>query len=914
MSQIKRCYRYALVVLLCVCLSYMASATHNRAGEITYVQTGDLTIVATITTYTKASSTQADRDSLTINWGDGTESRLPRINGNGEGEILPGDIKFNIYVGEHTYPGRSTYTLSMQDPNRIGNILNINNSNSITIPFYIETTITFFNPQFQGYNSSAILQQSPIDQACVGRRFIHNPNAYDPDRDSLSFELVSPLEGVMDPVPMYVLPNVILPGSNNQIFFNERTGEFVWESPQRTGEYNIAIRINEFRNGQLITSIVRDMQINVVECDNRPPIITASDRICVVAEEVIDEEVILNDPDLQDIVRLSASGGPLSLPISPAVFQSPDFFNETPVQGRFIWNTDCTHIADPDYSVVFKGEDDEFVTDSDTTGLVDLHTLLIHVSGPPPQDLSAETSGGQVILSWEEPYSCQDAADNYFKGFTIWRSRLPINLKIDTCGMNLEEEGYQAIKFQENTVMDGRFVFTDDDVEKGITYCYRVTAEFALTSPGGNPFNRVQSLPSNEICIQVNRDIPLITHVTVDETDVSSGAITVRWVAPLADDLDTMENPPPYRYRLLRSEGIDTDNFSPVPGADFTTTSFGALQAIDSFVDQNINTLDLGYTYSMEFYAGDVNNIYGQSQSASSVFLSAIASDRRVDLNWTYQVPWFVFNHEIFRQNSDQTSFVFLDSTELLTYLDIPVQNDSLYCYYIQSIGAYGLSDIEDPLINRSQILCVTPVDSVPPCQPQLTLSNNCDDLEAGSTELTLINELRWHFDDSECFDSTDVAQTQIFFLPNDGSEAVLLEITDADTRAYIHEVAPSDIGCYFIIAVDVSDNESLASDTLCPSICPLYELPNAFTPNDDGSNDLFTAYPYRFIERVNMKIYSRWGELIFETEDPDINWDGTDFNGGDVSEDLYYYECQTYLTNGEKYHTLTGNITLIRN
>ena len=41
-------------------------ATHNRAGEITYVQTGDLTIRATVTTYTKASSIAADRDSVEI--------------------------------------------------------------------------------------------------------------------------------------------------------------------------------------------------------------------------------------------------------------------------------------------------------------------------------------------------------------------------------------------------------------------------------------------------------------------------------------------------------------------------------------------------------------------------------------------------------------------------------------------------------------------------------------------------------------------------------------------------------------------------------------------------------------------------------------------------------------------------------
>ena len=78
-------------------------ATHNRAGEITYVQTGPLSIEATVTTYTKASSTGADRDSILVDWGDGETEIIFRSNG--QGEIIPGeDIKINFYISTHTYP------------------------------------------------------------------------------------------------------------------------------------------------------------------------------------------------------------------------------------------------------------------------------------------------------------------------------------------------------------------------------------------------------------------------------------------------------------------------------------------------------------------------------------------------------------------------------------------------------------------------------------------------------------------------------------------------------------------------------------------------------------------------------------------------------------------------------------------
>src|SRR5688572_8623512 len=122
-------------------------ATHNRAGEITVRQTGDLTVEVTVTTYTKTSSTQADRDSVEVFWGDGSSEYVLRING--EGTPLSNNRQLNYYVASHTYPGRATYTISMMDPNRNGGIINVNHPNSEAIPFYIEVKYTFLNPQFQ---------------------------------------------------------------------------------------------------------------------------------------------------------------------------------------------------------------------------------------------------------------------------------------------------------------------------------------------------------------------------------------------------------------------------------------------------------------------------------------------------------------------------------------------------------------------------------------------------------------------------------------------------------------------------------------------------------------------------------------------------------------------------------------------
>ena len=79
MIDMKFIIRILMSVLLIATLVNKAEATHNRAGEITYVQTGPLTILMTVTTYTKTSSVQADRDSIEIFWGDGTNEFVQRF-------------------------------------------------------------------------------------------------------------------------------------------------------------------------------------------------------------------------------------------------------------------------------------------------------------------------------------------------------------------------------------------------------------------------------------------------------------------------------------------------------------------------------------------------------------------------------------------------------------------------------------------------------------------------------------------------------------------------------------------------------------------------------------------------------------------------------------------------------------------
>ncbi len=920
-------FRFLILSFLIIFCSKELKATHNRAGEIIIEQVGDcnnLTIKATIVTYTKASSAAADRDSLTICWGDGTCQVIARINGPGggpngvpQGQFIGNDTKKNLYSAVHTYPGRATYVVSMTDPNRNGGILNVNPPTSDVVPFHIQTTYTFLNSQFQGCNNTPVLLKAPIDFACVGQPFKHNPSAFDVDKDSLSYHLIVPLQGVNSNVPNFFYPNQIKPGLNNNLTLDPKTGDLVWNSPQMEGEYNIAMIIVEYRLGVPIDTMVRDMQIFVQTCDNKPPVIKTQDEICVVAGDKISLDVTATDPDVPFIqkIKLTALGGPFVVTKSPASYTAPSGFADQPVQGLFEWNTTCEHISDQVYSVVFTAEDNYL---SPTSGFTDLKTLLIKVVGPPPLNLNADSEDNKVQLTWDSPYACDVVDDNYFFGFSVWRREGSNPFIPDTCETGLAGKGYTRIAFKQKTTKNGKYFYEDTKVEPGRNYCYRIVAEFAKLSAGGNPYNVVQSIPGNEACVQVNRDVPLITNVSINTTSVTIGKIEIRWSKPSASDLDTLKFPGPYRYQLSRSPGLGTSNFTDIPGANFIQNNFW--QANDTFFvdDTGLNTAGIPYTYLITFYADNTGIPVGTSSSASSVYLNVASSDKINILSWQAKVPWQNFLTVIYKQNDLTFQFDSIAIVQGTSYSDENLINGQQYCYQVKTIGTYGIGGILSPLFNFSQIICGTPLDTVPPCPPKLSITNPCLENIPNLPEEAYKNTLIWNPSPEGCNNEDDAVLFKIFYLPPGGIDYdQIAELENNGAPVYIHQPLKGIAGCYYIVATDSVGNESKPGNTVCIENCPDYILPNTFTPNGDGQNDIFKPRLKRFIDKIDLKIYNRWGGLVFETTDPDINWQGTDLQNKELAEGVYYYVCK-YFTNNinitvNSEQVLNGYIHLIR-
>ncbi|MFN4233438.1 MAG: gliding motility-associated C-terminal domain-containing protein [Bacteroidia bacterium] len=142
--------------------------------------------------------------------------------------------------------------------------------------------------------------------------------------------------------------------------------------------------------------------------------------------------------------------------------------------------------------------------------------------------------------------------------------------------------------------------------------------------------------------------------------------------------------------------------------------------------------------------------------------------------------------------------------------------------------------------------------------------------------------------------------------------------IGDSKTITY------NDFGEYEIILI-AYDTEPRCADTVSVKVKvdgkSALIMPNVFSPNGDGINDLFAPIPYdkvnkpdgsRNIIEYNLQIFDRWGKLVFETNDFNTGWDGKRRNGAQANDGVYYWIVKAIGIDNESY-TLKGNVTLLR-
>lgn len=847
-------FRRYLIALLSL-LPFAGNATHNQAGEIIICQVGALTFEVTIITHTFTPS-PADRPEFILDWGDGTPLDTI-LRDSIILDVIP-NVQRNVYIEQHTYPAGGVFTLRYEDPNRVGGVVNI--PNSVNIPICVQTVITIPLNGNQPYGCSPRFLNSPLQDACIFQPWIHNPGAYDPDGDSLSYQLRVCRGAGCEEIDPYFFPDEIAPGPDNQFDIDPITGTITWDSPQVGGMYNFAFMVIEWRNGDAIGFVERDMQVFVNDpCNNQVPTIAAVDDTCITAGTFLTFPVTASDPDVLQDLELTAIGEPFVPGPSPAQFNSP--IQNNPVTGTFSWATVCDHVRIQPYQVIFNVSDNG----ADNGGVVDLEdfeTMFITVVAPAPQNPTATPTGDAIQLDWD-PSICANAT-----GYAVYRRSGSYGFVPDNCETGVPAyTGY--VQISNGCIPSSDFLDDDPDLFVGNEYCYMVVACF----PDG-----AQSYASVEFCAILEQTVPIITHVSVGATDVTAGIDTVRWSN--AWDLDTLQYPGPYFCNVYRGDGFT--------GANTLVHTSGIsnfLQNPDTtFIDPNIDTETGPHVYRVELVGNNGNDTIGDSSPATSIFLSITPNDELLNLSWQSITPWVNTLYDV--QRFDGTAFVTIGTTSATTYIDTALVNGTEYCYRIKSTGAYSLPDFPDVLINFSQEACGVPVDLTPPCPPTLVIDNDCE---------IPLNTLSWNNPDNSCSD--DCGSYNLFFSATEGGEMQLIAtIVGCTDTTFQHVINGSVAGCYAITAIDSVGNESALSNEVCGDNCPYYVLPNVFSPNNDGQNDLFVPFPWRGVERIDLKIFNRWGMVVFATEDPAVRWNGLQSETNEpVPDGVYFVTCTVY-------------------
>ncbi|MCX6333301.1 MAG: gliding motility-associated C-terminal domain-containing protein [Bacteroidia bacterium] len=826
--------RLLLPVLLILNI-FTLSATHNRAGEITYVQLSDLTYEITITTFTYTLSL-ADRDKLDVEWGDNSISTAPRISK----VVLPNYYQRNIYKIRHTYPGPGAYKIVVQDPNRNYGVKNI--PNSVNVVFSI-STLLIVNPAM-GFNSTPVLLNPPYDKAALGYIFIHNPAAYDPDGDSLSYKLTVCTREDGKPIEGYTLPP-----ATHYLRVDSITGDLIWNTPADTGKYNVAMEIQEWRNGKKIGTVVRDMQIEVFVTNNKPPVNGPLIDLCVEVGENINFTVSATDAN-NDKISLKATSGVFSLTKCPA-----DFIGIDSVRGssssKFVWTPCHAAVRNQPYNIIFKADDD-----NKELKLSDIDNMTIKVLGPSPKLQNAVARGKFIELSWS------DYGTNEIAGFSIYRREDVSTFTPDPCTPGIpSSSGFVKVGYIAGSSTK---TFTDTDngqgLELGKEYFYRICAVYK---------NGTESKPSNERNSTLVSGIPVIRNISVTKTDIINGSMYLAWQKP-----DTIS--PPYEYRIYRAQEIAGTNFK------FISSLITNDPNDTVFVDSPLNTHDAGYIYNISLRSG--GQVVGDSSYASSVFIAISPGDKKTRFVINRNVPWINTHYDIFRYNELTTNFDSVATTDKIIYIDNNLQNNKQYCYYVRSSGGYFDPGLPKNLVNLSQEACSTPIDNEPPCVPVIDVASQCD---------SMYNTIKWSLEVPGCID--DVAGYKIFYkLTFDEEMDSIYTIIDKNTFSYRHYTGDVIAGCYAVSAFDSLGNESAKSVMVCVDSCNFYEIPNVFTPNNDTFNDRLVAKTSGLVERIDFKLFNRSGLLIFSTDRPKIEWDGT-YKGRVVSPGVYFYQCDVY-------------------
>ena len=486
--------KIAFILLLLTSLAFKSSATHLMGGEITWVCLGngnyqfqmkvyrDCITAVYITNAGPISLRVHNHPSITsipMNIIDSTDIS-PQCNGsgptyncaspNGNTAVKEYILKSNP-INLPGVPPPQGWIFTWSNCCRNASITNLSLSFSgpgnPTNGFTLRAKMFAYNAQNASpcFDSSPLFQERPSIIICAGTPYTYNPNAYDPDLDSISYEFDQPLDYLAPgaafnanspaAIPFelgYSLANPF-PGlfqnvNNIPVVLNNQTGEMSF-TIFNVGNYVQVIKATSYKCGQKVAEVYREIQTVILSCGaNQPPIVTAPFITIgtglftnyvdtVTAGDVVSFSITGTDNGFlptgfpQSIIY-SAQGGQFGTnyidPNSGCINQPCATLNLTPPQTaqgsltlNFNWQTGCEHVATFDecitqsniHTFTFTFRDDYCPAPSYTVVTATIVVQAVAIIESPVLHCANVLNNGDVELTWEIPVDTAGTFNSY---------------------------------------------------------------------------------------------------------------------------------------------------------------------------------------------------------------------------------------------------------------------------------------------------------------------------------------------------------------------------------------------------------------------------------------------------------------------------------------------------------------------
>lgn len=730
-------------------------------------------------------------------------------------------------------------------------------------------------------NSSPSYNDFPPVVICAQQELVFDHSATDPDGDSLVYELCSPFLGATENSPAPNPPSTPpynfvnwgagftetdpIPG-NPGLSIDPVTG-LLTGTPTQLGQFVVGVCVSEYRDGVLLSTNRRDFQFNITTC-------------------IFETEAVIAEVDPADLCE--------GLTIN--------FGNDSDLSNTFLWdfgvegtNNDQSTIIAPSYT--FPDTGTYIVTLVTNPGMVCSDTSTVEL--PLYYMTSVQFGQPDFVCIDDEQYFSFNATGQFTDEYEVSWDFGPNANPPDATGINPQNIVFSETGEQEVTVnvVNGGCsgTYTDDIlvpepiipvIDPQEDFCVGLTMGFTQSSINSSSYSWDFGVNSSEEDVSQSPN-PFFTFPEVGEYTVSLTA-----------------------YSPIRCPATITESFEINPLLE----AFFVSPPVECFDENEMNFTAAGSTspntnYSWEFDGGIPAT--SQSQNPSGISFEAPGN---FEVSLTVE-DYGCTDEYVSEVEVHPNPVALFDAREYegcvpfeTKFLNTSISSSDEVSYeWDFGDGNYGYSKSPVHTYNYPGLFSVS-----------LTITN--EDGCMGSDTQTINNFINVNPKPKAGFSIdpgvvsivepivtiTDLSEGAVFCRVTFGDEVVenictfTYELENPESMEIVQYVE-NEFGCW-----------SETSATLRVSDHLIY-IPNSFTPDNDGINDMFIPVTYGVIT-MDMKIFDRWGKQIFRSTEMGEGWRGESYNNDDYYLGTGVYQYVIDVTDNLGWnHIYTGSIQLIR-